>query len=542
MVRNWKRRVALLLAAAMVLTSNTIAFAGQTLKEGEAVLFDGEEQQGDTVTKNTVSPEDTKTVSPEGANVDPSSNTNSKDKDNDYRSEYEKEVDRLYSISPNHTIKDDPMTWGKDPVQARFTYMLFMPGLTGYKDNDFVSGNMIVNGKVVQRRALTGYDMPIMTGVSFNTIKVEGYDYYVIYCYGIDNSEFEGNYNLAMASSASQNNYYGFTPDGMPAGVFDYTPFTWYRKDGSATSNGKIIYDAAIIKWSQGKEAEKERFIVLDKLQYKYNKFATVSFNVGADGKWKKLEKNAFQKPSYQPRFWPVFKKKDSYKDVTGTRHKFSKLDKDEKKELKKAIKKINKQVKSSSNYVKFEIRRRPISGTVSSDYLNDGIPYVPYKYVSLLGDDLDFTKKGKLDKANLQFKSITYKQDKDMDEDDIDKDAEAGKSGNTSKRATGYYLTHILKMKQVKDKYKKNMTGAELEKKIMGGDFSPKTKTDIWYYTKTQKVSNYLKSGSDVRTLVAFGANNLEGAAIFASRADGSIGTGYYFSDTNYFINSEEE
>ena len=499
--------MALLLAAAMVITSNTIAFAGQTLgiEDGRGAVL--------------------------AADADPTSPPDS---------DYEDRVAELYATTPTSSIKDDPMTWGKDPVQARFTYMLFMPELTGYRDNDFVSGNMIVNGKVVQRRALTGYDMPIMTGVSFNTIKVD--DYYVIYCYGIDNSEFEGNYNLAMASSASQNNYYGLAKDGTFAGVFDYTPFTWYRKDGSAKANGKIIYDAAILKWSKGKEAEKERFIVLDKLQYKYNKFATVSFNIGADGNWKKLDKNAFQKPSYQPRFWPVFKKKDSYKDVTGTRHKFSKLDKDEKKDLKKAIKKINKEVKSSSNYIKFEIRRRPMSGTVSSDYLIDGIPYVPYKYVSLLGDDLDFTKKGKLDKATLQFKSITYKQDKDMDEDDVDTEAEAGKSGNTSKRAMGYYLTHILKMKQVKDKYKKNMTGAELEKKIMGGDFSPKTKTDIWYYTKTQKVSNYLKSGSDVKTLVAFGANNLEGAAIFASRPDGSIGTGYYFSDTNYFINSEEE
>ena len=196
---------------------------------------------------------------------------------------------------------------------------------------------------------------------------------------------------------------------------------------------------------------------------------ATVSFNVGADGKWQKVAYNKFlPKPGdisaekNRPYFYPQLQCKKSYRDVNGTKHK---ADKDDKKFLKT----INKELRKKANRVYYEIRRRPIAGSVSDDYLSDGIPYVPYKYVSLIGDELDFKKNGKLKSAKLQFKSTTSRLDEDMDTDDIDKTIGAGE-GNTTAKSMGYYLTHVLTTKDVKKanaelKIKGSMKVGEAEK-----------------------------------------------------------------------------
>ncbi len=509
MTKRIKREIALLLTAALVLTMNSVAFASRTV---DAEILESDE--------DTLSP----------SNPSESDNEAEK-KEKESTSIYYKDI-----TTPVNTLKDDPEKWSKDPAEARFTYMMMLPELAGYDENLTVSGekaNYIENGKAVKRRALNGYDMPICLGISFNTVKVD--NSYVVYAYGFENEFGDGarktySYNdyRHMLDSASENNYYGLTPDGTPAGVFDYTPFTWYGKDGNTKANGKIVFEAAVIKKGSNGEYERDRIYEIKGLTTKKAKncmHATVSFNVGADGKWQKVAYNKFlPKPGdmgsekNQPYFYPQFQCKKSYRDVNGDKHK---ADKDDKKFLKS----INKELRKKDNRIKYEIRRRPIAGSVSSDYLSDGIPYVPYKYVSLIGDELDFKKNGKLKSAKLQFKSTTRRMDEDMDIDDIEKDVKAGE-GNTTAKSAGYYLTHVLTTKNVK----KSEQSGEIEKKILKGEFHKKEKTDLWIFTKS--ISGY-------DTLLVFGTNDFEGAAAFRKRDDKTIGAGYYHSDTDCFITS---
>ncbi len=487
MGKSFKRRVALLLTAAMLLTTNAVAFAGNTLSN--AALSSNEESKGANVDARLASMLSTET-----------------------------EI-----VTPVSSPKDDPMTWSKDPRQARYTYLKYLPELSGYTDNDMVSMDMIVNGKKVVKPAVTAEDLPVYIGVSYNCASI-GSNKYVIWCYGINN-DFDGG-----KGSLSANNYYGMTPDGKAAGVFDYTPFTWYRKDGGLKANGNIIYEAAVISWSQGGEAVKERIYQVDRLKMKNNLYATVSFDA-VGGKWKPLEYNYFQKSrsfakpeKNQPSFYPIFSVKKSYRGADGKRVKAQKEDK-------KYLKTINKAMKKDGK-IEFEIRRRPIAGSVSSDYIDsNGIPNTPYKYMSLMGDDLSFNEKtGKLKKATPQFKSITYKKDSDNDSDDYDNEkSEAGKD-NSSAKASGFYLTHVLKMEKVA-KSKEN--DANLQEQISKGEVGKKKPTDVWY--KTRKVGDY-------ETLIVYGANNLEGVAAFRERLDHTIGSGYYKSDDNCFISSMDD
>ncbi len=503
MIKNWKRRMAVLLATAIVLTSNTIAFAGQTVGAEEATAY---------------------TLSSDGVPASPT--TPAEDI-------YYEDI-----TTPVSSLKDDPTTWSKDPAQARFTYLMVLPQLSGYDDNLTVSGdkaNMLIDGKTVKRRALTGWDMPIWVGVSYNAVKIEG-DYYVVYAYGISN-EFDGgsgyfnSYNAYRHADMAGNNYYGMTPDGVPAGVFDYTEFTWYKKDGGLKNNAKIVFEASIVKKGTNGEYEKQRIYEVKGLTTKACKnkmHATVSFDA-INGKWVPLKYNTFlpkaSDPSAtknKPYFYPQFQCKKSYRDVNGVKVK---ADRDDK----KLLRTINKELKKKDRRIYYEIRRRPIAGSVSDDYLDDGLPTVPFKYVSLIGDELDFKKNGKLKNAKLQFKSVTYKRDEDMDVDEIDTTVAAGKA-NTTAKAIGYYLTHVLTTKDVK---KSDQGSADLQKRIENGEYRKKEKTDLWIYTRD--INGY-------DTLLAYGANDLQGVAAFRKRDDRTIGTGYYKSDKEYFISSLDE
>ena len=495
MTKRIKREIALLLTAALVLTMNSVAFASRTV---DAEILQSSEAAITSSTEIT---------------------------------------------TPANTLKDDPTTWSKDPAEARFTYMMMLPELADYDEIYTLSGDnadVIVNGKAVKRNGLSGYDMPILMGVSYNAVKIEG-DSYVVYAYGFYN-EFDGvqeagSYSdykrMTSSENLIENNYYGMLPDGTPAGVFDYTPFTWYGKDGGTKANAKIVFEAAVIKKGSSGEYERERIYELKGLttsKAKNKMHATVSFNVGADGKWVPLKYNKFlPKPGdvtatkNKPYFYPQFQCKKSYRDLAGNKIK---ADKDDKKFLKT----INKELRDKDRRIYCEIRRRPVAGSVSSDYLTyDGIPYEPFQYVSLIGDELDFKKNGKLKNGKLQFKSLTSKQEKDMDTDDIDKTVGAGE-GNTTAQSIGYRLTHVLTTKDIK---KADQSDKDLQKKIENGEYKKKTKTDLWIMTK--EIEGY-------NTLLAYGANDLEGVAAFRERKDKSIGSGYYHSDTDCFISSLDE
>ena len=482
MLKLLKRRLALLLAAALIMTSGTFAFAAESTGD-EAVISDSA----------VVAEDSTATVS------DPSK---------------------------------DPTTWSKDPYSVAHTYLLYLTGITDLEDADMVSSDKIVNGKKVDKAAVSGGDLEyladsIQNEISYNCIHVEG-DYYVVYAYGISGGEFgreygsDSNYNKYVASTngalAASVNSWGMDVDGKPAGIFDYNKFTWSEKGGSATGNGKIIYDAAVVKWSSGQKAEKLRLFTVDNLYYKNNMYATVSYCATKDGKWQKLNSNAFQKPSKQPSFYPKMKLKKSYRDVDGTKIKPTS-------EIKKLKSKVNRALKS--NKIEFEIRRRPIAGTVSEDYIGEDNRAVntTFKYVTIMGDDLDFKNSGKLKKATVQFKSIAYTKEKDADSDKAEKSTESSGNPKAAKvQATGYYITHALKMQKLKDA---DVTDS-LESSLLKGEFKKKTKKDLWYTTKT--IDGY-------DTLIVYGAHNLEGVAAFRKRKDKSVGEGYYNSDKDCFI-----
>ncbi len=479
MLKLLKKRLALLLAAALIMTSGTFAFAAENTGDG-ASLSDAA----------VVAEESKGTVS------DPSK---------------------------------DPTTWSKDPYSAAHTYLLYLTGLTDLDDADMVSADKIYNGKKLDRKAVSGGDLldyaeGVQNRISYNCIPIES-DIYVIYGYGIDDGEFErdNNYNYnAKNSVASTNgnlaasvNDCGTDVDGKPAGVFDYTKFTWSEKGGDSKGNGKIIYDAAVIQWTSGQKAKKLRLFEVENLYYKNNLYATVSYCATKDGRWQKLTSNAFQKTSKQPSFYPKMRVKKSYRDVDGTKVKSTNSDK----KLKNRINKVLKNKK-----IEFEIRRRPIAGTVSADYASDTYSW---KYVSVMGDDLDFKDNGKLKKATVQFKSITATKEKDADSDDAKKSTEEDGAPKAAKvQATGYYITHALKMQKLKS----SDVTADLESKLLKGEFKKKTKKDLWYTTKSI-------GGFD--TLIVYGAQNLEGVAAFRKRSDKSVGSGYYNSDNDCFITS---
>jgi hypothetical protein len=491
MLKLLKKRLALLLAAALIMTSGTFAFAAEDTGDG-ASLSDA-----------AVVAEETK-----GPVSDPSK---------------------------------DPTTWSKDPYSAAHTYLLYLTGITGYDDADMVSADKIFNGKKLDRKAVTGDDLynnryffdHDISRISYNCIPIEG-DTYVIYAYGIEGGEFGLDYNYnhnernknniastngALAASVNDS---GLDVDSKPAGVFDYSKFTWSEKGGDSKGNGKIIYDAAVIQWTSGQKAKKLRLFEVENLYYKNNLYATVSYCATKDGRWQKLTSNAFQKTSKQPSFYPKMRVKKSYRDVDGTKVKSTNSDK-------KLKNRINKVLKSKK--IEFEIRRRPIAGTVSEDYLtgeNDNIRLnTTFKYVSVMGDDLDFKDSGKLKKATVQFKSETYKKDKDADSDDAKKSTEEDGAPKAAKvQAKGYYITHALKMQKLKS----SDVTADLESKLLKGEFKKKTKKDLWYTTKNI-------GGFD--TLIVYGAQNLEGVAAFRKRSDKSVGSGYYNSDTDCFITS---
>lgn len=486
MIKRLKRQLALLLAAALILTSGTIAFAAENTG-AEAILAEEKTEEKKIVSDPT----------------------------------------------------KDPTTWSKDAYSVAHTYYLYLTGLTGYDDADMVSSDMIYNGKKINRPAVTGDNLVGQAEyyeghVSYNCIPIEG-DTYVIYAYGIYGGEFadDDSYNygdeknvdsiknsvasINGALSASVNDG-GLDVDSKPAGIFDYTKFTWSEKGGNANGNGKIIYDAAVIQWTSGQKAKKLRLFEVSDLKYKNNMYATVSYCSTKDGRWQKLTKNAFQKTSKQPSFYPVLRLKKSYRDVDGT--KVSRTSSD-----KKLLKKVNKALKGKK--IEFEIRRRRIAGTVSGDYKAE---YKSWKFVSLMGDDLDFKSSGKLKKATLQFKSETDTKEKDANSSDVKSTTEEGTEPKAAKsQSKGYWLTHVLKMKKLSSG---DASDASLESKLLKSEFKNKTKTDVWYTTKSI-------DGFD--TLIVYGANNLEGVAAFRKRSDKSVGAGYYNSDKDCFILSKD-
>ncbi len=477
MINRLKRRLALLVATTLIAGSCTVAYADEVPAEIAAV----EEEAVIQAAEETAELQDASTTV-----SDPSA---------------------------------DPTTWSKDPKYARYTYLMYLPRFSNCGDADIYESDMISNGEKIKRAAVSGDDLPIYRGISFNCLKVED-DIYVIYAYGIHGGEFEGYIGEASANTVmASSNGSGLDAANKPAGVFDYSAFTWYGKSGGSKKNGKIMYDAAVIQWKSGQKAKKQRLFEVKDLKYKNNKWATVSFCSSTDGKWIKLKNNAYQKTSKQPSFYPVMKLKKSYRDVDGTKVK---ADSD----ARKLLKKVNKKLKS--NKIEFEIRRRPIAGTVSDDYIDvdNSRSYDYSEFASLVGDDLDFTSSGKLKKATLQFKSETYTVEKNYDADDFkSSDSTDSEAKTTKSQSLGYRVTHVLKKNKLKSS---DASNADIGKKIKNGEFKKKTKTDAWYTTK--KIGGF-------DTLIVYGANNLEGVAAFRKRSDKTIGSGYYNNDKDCFI-----
>lgn len=532
MRKIFRRRLAVLLAAALMMSSTTLAYAEELVEAGTT-----EEQEADVVEVDDAAIEEVTEAA-------------------------EAEI-----YEDKKTVSDptaDPETWGKDLYNASYTYMLYLPELLGLEDRDMVSSDWISNNKHIDKEEITGDDIwdavkrykanntsPQgfnINSISFDCIHIEG-DYYVVYAYGIDN-DFDGSvsdyYNnvvklggdptdknlspdiSAEALSPSRNNYYGLDQTNKPAGVFDYTPFSWYGKSAGVGGNGKIICEAAVIKWSNnGKKAEKDRIFKLDKLCYKNNRiYATVSF-CAVDGQWKKVSNYKFlKKEPKQPSFYPKFKVKKSYRDIEGNKIK---PDKDQKKANKKLLKSINNALKDHK--IEYEIRRRPVAATTSTNYILED----DWRYTSLIGDDLEFKKNGKLKTGKLQFKSRASVKEKDIESDSSSGEEEEAGSGNSSAQVAEYYLTHTLKIDKIPDKDTKTDANfiKEMEAKIKADDYKQKRKTDAWFTTR--KID-----GDD--TLIVIGAKNLEGVAAFRCRKDKTIGKGYYESDTDCFITGLDE
>lgn len=535
-----KKLLSITLAASLALSMNTVAFAEEITDDAVIV------ETGDNAAVDEIGASETEAAVDSYAQVD---------------------EEAKKSLSDPSA---DPMTWSKDPKYAKHTYGIYIPELFGdYEYKDMKDGDYVVgDGKTVTRKALTGYDLAAdgsafdeygiigldngkVAKVSFNCMKISGStDSYFIYAYGIANefdyykaeqnwyksgikegdAEYEAEHDKNYA--LSNNNYYGMTggktadDDPVPAGVFDYSKFTWNEKDAGATSNGNVVFEGAVITWTAGEKAKKNEYVYVNQLKFKNNQFATVSHDA-VNGAWLKIN-NKYQdntNPKKQPSFYPVLKTKN-----------IKVYDKDTKKEKKNKpddatktlVKNFNKVLKNSP--IKFEIRRRPMAGTVSDDYLVTGSSW---RFTSLLGDGLDFKKDGKLRKAILQFKSVASVKERDVDKDDVDTESKSSSSGIA--QVAAYYVTHVLKYKKLKDKY---LSDEKLEDKIKnvskeGENKDLFAKTDAWYKTDTL-------SGYD--TLIMYGVNNMEGVAAFRKKDDASIGKGYYNNNKDVFISSIEE
>ncbi len=529
-----KKLLSITLAASLALSMNTVAFAEEITDDAVIV------ETGDNAAVDEIGASETEATVDSYAQVD---------------------EEAKKSLSDPSA---DPMTWSKDPKYAKHTYGIYIPELFGdYEYKDMKDGDYVVgDGKTVTRKALTGYDLAPdgsafdkygiiglnngkVAKVSFNCMKISGStDSYFIYAYGIAN-EFDyyraaqkwekdgvpsdnAAYSdvLDKAYGLSNNNYYGMTPDDIPAGVFDYSKFTWNEKDAGATANGNVVFEGAVITWTAGEKAKKNEYVYVNQLRFKNNQFATVSHDA-VNGAWLKINNKYQDNTKKQPSFYPVLKTKNlkTYDKVTKKEKKSG--DKCPK-STKTMVKDFNKVLKGSP--IKFEIRRRPMAGTVSDDYLVTGSSW---RFTSLLGDGLDFKKNGKLRKAILQFKSVASVKERDVDKDDVDTESKSSSSGIA--QVAAYYVTHVLKYKKLKDKY---LSDEKLEDKIK--NVSKETaykdlfaKTDAWFKTDTL-------SGYD--TLIMYGVNNMEGVAAFRKKDDASIGKGYYNNDNDVFISSIEE
>ncbi len=542
MTRNLKKRIAVLLAATMVMGSSSLSFASELPADENAEVYEVVDGAVDSEVDAAIledAAEDEAVLSDAGDSAELNEEAKSTVSD----------------------ITAEPTTWSTDGALAKYTYLRYLPRLTGYDDEYMVSGDIIYKNKKVEKGnpSIKADDFDpyyLSKGIYYNSVgaamlsyncipvgNLNGKEMYVIYGYGIMNEFDRYGHTLLKPGnegSASENNFFGLDTENIPGGVFDNTNFTWFDKSGSSGGNGKIVYDAAVVSWTKGEAPVKEQIFDVDNLGYnsKNRKYATVSFNVGGDGKWSVLPANAYLKgekvkdSKYAPYFYPIFKVKKSYYDANGTKHK---PDKDEKKfrtDLNKDMKKNHK--------IYFEIRRRPIAGVVSDNYISaqhdNGnnsyeTPGATDYYATLIGDDLDFRDSGKLKKGSLQFVSRTYTIYHDFDSDDFKSSGENSGGGSNS-QAIGYYLTHKLVMQKLKDR---EIT-SDLADSILGvggKTFNKKKMNDAYYLTK--------KVGGE-NTLIVYGANNFEGVAAFRKRPDKTIGAGYYNSDDDCFLTSEED
>ncbi len=499
-----------------------------------------------------------------------------------------------YPDLPIYSVSSEPTTWSTDKRYVRNTFLRLMPELADpdLTVNDLISGNAIMNGKVIEKypamtlkelekifKSSAYYDY-----VSFNAIKLtdELYsDLYLIQAYGIMN-DFDGenyeiktedNFNewdneyasilldsngkqvtkndkiLYKVASPSYNSYYGWDQNyTTPAGVYDGLPFTWYAKSGGSDGNGRIIYRGALVHWSQGKDAERDRFLEVENLVVngkttsdKKLFHATVSFDyINGQGGWIGVENKKRNKGNKDirdnPRFYPKFKlaktmndktkMKEGYRDKDGTLYL---LDKTSKKQYEKFKKRINKLIKNSYP-IAFEIRRRPLVSTVSTNYTDnrDGGYIVDAatdsKFMSVNGSLIEHNSAGtklKFKDLVLQFKTKTYKYEKDVDVSDSSESKSSDNSEATGQARVNEW-TMVLKKKSLKDidttKGYKNV--------------------DVLVQDKTSTIQN----AGGYPVLLVKGINDLEGTAAIRERPDRTVGIGYWNSDTDNFITSLTE
>lgn len=540
MRKDWKKSVATLLAASMIFSVNTTAFAEEVstdavIDEAGAVTLDTDatyEEITDEVTVDSV------------AEVDAASETK--------------------------TVSDpslDPLTWTKDFDSAKYTYLMLLPELSGYKYYDTTSGDAISNGVTLKdgNPALTVKTIEEINknggyiGISYNTIKLQE-GYYYIYAYGIKN-EFDGyevDTDNPLIPSVS-NNFYGMSPaDSKAAGVFDGLAFTWAEKNGDSKNNGKIIYEGAVIKWSSGKKAERDNYYKVGSLICKNNTYATVSYNIGTNGEWQPLTYNAYRtnltSPNKMPYFYPKLQINDDY---IAYRNENYKKKKEKVSEQKKLMKEWNKTLKLETNREYFEIRRRPIAGTSSANYIDyySGRTGIPSRYITVQDDGFTFNKNGGITKAALQFKTRTYVKDENKKaEDDDEEKKEDSEEASTSGKASGYYVTYVPKAKELNKNTAASLDPVEIREYLKTGTKEQlkynklNGKVDVFFRGRNRSNSNYPVYVGDSANPVLFvyGANNLEGIAVFREKDnDGSaitIGGGYYNGEKDCFITSIDE
>lgn len=542
MRKDWKKSVATLLAASMIFSVNTTAFAEEVstdvvIDEAGAVTYDTDatyEGITDEVAVDSV------------AEVDVASETK--------------------TVSDPST---EPTSWTKDFDSAKYTYLMLLPELSGYKYYDTISGDAISNGKKLE------YGNPALTveaiekinkeggyiGISYNAIKLQE-GYYYIYAYGIAN-EFDGNEVITDEANrytpSVSNNFFGMSPaDSKAAGVYDGMAFTWAEKSGDSKNNGKIMYEGAVIKWKSGTKAERDNYYKVGSLVCKNNKYATVSYNIGADGSWQGLTYNAYRtnltSPNKMPYFYPKLQINDD--SITYRNDKYKKK-KEKVKEQKKLMKEWNKTLKLEANREYFEIRRRPIAGTSSANYIDpySGRTGIPSRYMMVQDDGLTYNKNGGITKAALQFKTVTLVKDenKKAEDDDEEKNKDSNEA-STSGKAAGYYVTYVPKAKELNKntaanldpikirEYLKTGTKEQLKENKLNG------KVDVFFRGRNRSNSNYPVYVGDSAdpVLYVYGANNLEGIAVFREKTNSglaiTIGGGYYNGDKDCFITSIDE